>query len=117
MRLVYESLALKYRLVNEQICAASGSVTKVVHIVGGGSRNIMLNQFTADALGLPVVAGPEEATAAGNLMVQAKGLGLIRSLPDALPLIRGAFPIRDYRPGKTVAWDAVYERFKRLCGQ
>lgn len=115
MRLVYESLALKYRLVNEQICGVSGSPTRVVHIVGGGCRNIMLNQFTADALGVPVVAGPEEATAVGNLMTQAMGLGWIRSLPEALPVIRKAFPIRDYRPGNTPAWDAVYERFKRLC--
>jgi len=116
MRLVYESLALKYRLVNEQICRASGSTTRVVHIVGGGCRNIMLNQFTADALGVPVVAGPEEATAVGNLMTQAMGLGLIGSLPEALPIIREAFPIRDYRPGNTATWDAVYERFKKLCG-
>lgn len=115
MRVVYESLALKFRLVNDQICKTSGTVTKVVNMVGGGSRNIMLNQFTADALGVPVVAGPEEATAVGNLMVQAKGLGLIKSLPDALPMIRGAFPIQDYPPGETSTWDAVYERFKKLC--
>lgn len=116
MRLVYESLALKYRLVNEQICKVSGTQTKVVHIVGGGSRNIMLNQFTADAIGVPVVAGPEEATAVGNLMVQAKGLGLISDMRDALPIIRQAFPIRDYRPQSTTAWEAAYVRFKNICG-
>ena len=117
MRLVYESLALKYRLVNEQICRVAGSTTKVVHIVGGGCRNVMLNQFTADALGVPVVAGPEEATAVGNLMVQAQGLGLIGSLADAQPLIRQAFPIREYKPVAGVAWDAAYDRFKALCAR
>ncbi len=115
MRLVYESLALKYRLVNEQICRAAGSKTKAVHIVGGGCRNIMLNQFTADALGVPVVAGPEEATAVGNLMVQAQGLGLIKDLMAAQPMIRKAFPICDYQPRDTGVWDAVYNRFKALC--
>jgi rhamnulokinase len=95
IRTVYESLALKYRLVNEQICGASGTRTKVVHIVGGGSKNIMLNQFTADAVGLPVLAGPEEATA-------------------AQPIIRGAFPIREFKPVDTAAWEAAYRTFRAL---
>jgi hypothetical protein len=72
LRSVYESLALKYRLVNEQIGAASGTATKVVHIVGGGSKNRMLNQFTADALGIPVQAGPEGIR---FLLVSGKPLG------------------------------------------
>jgi len=114
LRIVYESLALKYRLVNEQIEQVTGKPSRVIHIVGGGSRNVMLNQYAANAIGLPVIAGPEEATAIGNCMVQALGLGLIRSLPEALPLIRSAFPIREYRPEDTSRWNQVYERFKRL---
>ena len=114
LRVVYESLALKYRAVNEQIVAVCGKPSKVVHIVGGGCRNVMLNQFTADALGLPVVAGPEEATAVGNCMVQALGLGVIRSLPEALPLIRQAFPIRDYAPKDPARWNQAYATFKTL---
>lgn len=114
LRAVYESLALKYRLVNEQICAVCGNTTKVVNIVGGGSKNKMLNQFTADALGLPVQAGPDEATAVGNLMVQALGLGIIKSMRDALPLIRQAFPIREYKPRDTVSWNKAYERFRKI---
>jgi rhamnulokinase len=113
-RVVYESLALKYRLVNEQICAASGTKTSAVNIVGGGSKNIMLNQFTADALGVPVLAGPEEATAVGNLMVQALGLGLIGSMADAQPIIREAFPIREYPPVNTGAWQSAYEKFRKI---
>jgi rhamnulokinase len=115
LRSVYESLALKYRLVNEQICAVSGTKTRVVNVVGGGSRNRLLNQFTADALAMPVLAGPEEATAVGNFMVQALGLGVIRSLPEALPLIRNAFPIREYRPENTAAWDKAFERFRKIA--
>lgn len=116
LRVVYESLALKYRLVNEQICRVSGTTSRAVHIVGGGSKNAMLNQFTADATGLPVVAGPEEATAVGNIMVQALGLGIIGSLRAALPLIRQTFPIKDFAPHDTPRWTRHYEPFKALCG-
>jgi len=114
VRAVYESLALKYRRVNEEICSASGTKTEVVNIVGGGSKNELLNQATADALGLPVLAGPEEATAVGNLMVQAVGLGIIASVGEALPLIRQAFPIKRYQPRDSAAWRAAYERFQAV---
>lgn len=116
LRAVYESLALKYRAVNEQISSVCGQSSKVVHIVGGGSKNAMLNQFTANALGLPVLAGPEEATAVGNMMVQAKGLGIIPSLLDALPLIKQAFPIKQYKPADGRTWDAAYKRFQEVLG-
>ncbi len=115
LRLVYESLALKYRMVNEQICSVCGKQSKAVNIVGGGSKNEMLNQFTADALGLPVFAGPEEATAVGNFMVQAMGLGIIRSMADALPIIKAAFPIKQYKPQDTKVWDKTYEQFCKIC--
>lgn len=114
LRMVYESLALKYRRINEDISRVYGRPTRVVHIVGGGSQNELLNQFTADAVGLPVLAGPVEATAVGNLMVQAMGLGLIRSLPDAIPMIKKAFPIRRYRPRDAAAWGRAYGKFKAL---
>lgn len=114
LRMVYESLALKYRMINEIIQKVTGRRNRVVHIVGGGSRNVMLNQYTADALGLPVIAGPEEATAVGNCMVQALGLGVIGSLREALPMIRQSFPISEYRPVDTAKWDRAYEAFKKL---
>jgi rhamnulokinase len=88
-----------------------------VHIVGGGSRNELLNQLTANACGLTVVAGPEEATAIGNAMVQALGLGVIAGMGDAQELIRAAFPIREYRPKERAAWDAAYLRFKAVSGE
>jgi len=111
VRIVYESLALKYRLVNELICKASNTKTAVVHIVGGGSKNAMLNQFTAEALGLPVVAGPDEATAAGNLMVQAMGLGLIGSMRGAIPMIKDAFTVKTFTPADHGAWENHYNKF------
>lgn len=116
IRTVYESLALKYRTVNEQISSVCGRTSKVVHIVGGGSKNEMLNQFTADALGIPVMAGPEEATAVGNMMVQAKGLGIIPSMQDALPLIKQAFPIKQYTPADRKTWEKAYKRFQGILG-
>ena len=116
LRMVYESLALKYRRINEDISRVCGRQSRVVHIVGGGSRNEMLNQFTADAVGLPVLAGPVEATAVGNLMVQAMGLGIIRSLPEAIPMIKQVFPIKQYQPRDTVAWGRAYERFLKIIG-
>lgn len=114
LRMVYESLALKYRMVNEVISKVSGKPSKVVHIVGGGCKNATLNQYTANAVGLPVIAGPEEATAVGNCMVQAVGLGIIGSLNDALPLIRQAFPIREYKPQDSGLWNQAYARFVKL---
>ena len=117
LRSVYESLALKYRAVGGEIASVSGKPNRVVHIVGGGSRNELLNQFTANACGLKVVAGPEEATAIGNAMVQAFGLGVISDMGDAQQLIRAGFPIREYRPKDRAAWDAAYQKFKAAAGE
>lgn len=114
LRCVYESLALKYRYVNEIICRVTDTETEAVHIVGGGSNNTLLNQFTADCLGVPTLAGPAEATAVGNLMVQAMAAGVIRDLGDAMPLIQAAFPIATVKPQDTAVWDAAYARFTRL---
>jgi sugar (pentulose or hexulose) kinase len=115
LRVVYESLALRYRYINETICRVCGKPSRVVHIVGGGSKNVMLNQATADAINLPVLAGPEECTAVGNFMVQAMGLGIIPNMASALPYIRSAFPIKEYTPCNSAAWNTAYERFKRIC--
>jgi sugar (pentulose or hexulose) kinase len=114
LRCVYESLALKYRYVNEVINRVTGTETEAVHIVGGGSNNPLLNQFTADCVGVPVLAGPKEATAVGNLMVQAIGAGIIPDLAAAMPLIKSTFPIATFTPQDTAAWDAAYRRFTKL---
>lgn len=114
LRMVYESLALKYRLVDRQLSAACRQPTRVIHIVGGGSRNHLLNQFTANATGLPVVAGPDEATAIGNLVTQSLGLGLISRIEEAIPMIREACEIRDYQPENQEAWREAISRFSKL---
>lgn len=114
LRCVYESLALKYRHVNEQINAVTDTTTDVVHIVGGGSNNELLNQFTANSIGVPVMAGPKEATAVGNIMVQAIGAEVVPNLAKAMPYIKKTFPIKEFEPQETAAWNSAYERFARL---
>ncbi|MGA2640387.1 MAG: rhamnulokinase family protein [Spirochaetia bacterium] len=114
LRTVYESLALKYRLVSEQISQVSGSPISVIHVVGGGSRNVFLNQLTANACGVKVVAGPEEATAVGNAMVQAIGLGVIKRLADAKAMIQAAFPIKQFAPIERETWDKAYARYRTV---
>ncbi len=114
LRSVYESLALKYRSVVESIARVSGTENRVIHIVGGGSRNVFLNQLTANACGLKVIAGPEEATAVGNAMAQALALGVIRRMSDAKPLIRGAFPIKEYTPRDHDTWEKAWESYRKI---
>lgn len=114
LRCVYESLALKYRNVNEQINAVTNTNTGVVHIVGGGSNNALLNQFTANSTGVPVMAGPKEATAVGNIMVQAIGAEVVPNLKKAMPYIKSAFPITKFAPHDTEAWNHAYARFVKL---
>jgi sugar (pentulose or hexulose) kinase len=116
LRSVYESLALKYRSVADLVARVTGEQHAVVHVVGGGSRNTFLNQLTANACGMKVVAGPEEATAVGNAVVQAMALGVIRKLPDAKAMIRSAFPIREFTPQAREEWEQQYGRFRRVTG-
>ena len=114
LRAVLESLALNYRMVAGEIGEASGTPARIVHIVGGGSRNDALNQMTADACGLKVVAGPEEATAVGNAAVQGMALGIYKHLSHARRIIRASFPIREFRPKDTESWDRAYARFRAV---
>jgi rhamnulokinase len=83
-------------------------------IVGGGARNVLLNQLTANALKRPVVAGPSEATAIGNLLVQLHALGEVGGLDDLREIVRVSFPTTRYEPEDPGAWDGAYERFLRL---
>ncbi len=115
LRCVYESLALRYRYISELITSVCGKESRQVNIVGGGSQNEKLNQFTANAVGVPVKAGPVEGTAVGNFMVQALGLGIISNMQEALPYIQEAFPISEYAPEDTGQWAGVYETFKGIC--
>lgn len=114
MRAVYESLALKYRHALDNMIAVSGKTVDKLHIIGGGSQNALLCQMTADAIGRPVVAGPTEATAAGNAVVQLIALGELANVAEARQMLSQTFETVTYEPKDTAAWEAQYERFKQL---
>jgi rhamnulokinase len=114
VRCILESLALEYRWGSEKLRELSGKALPVIHIIGGGSRNRLLNQLTADATGREVIAGPVEATAIGNILLQAIALGHVSSLPDARALVRRSFEVTSYEPQINPAWDDAYSRYLAL---
>jgi rhamnulokinase len=111
VRCALESLALKYRLVLERLEEILGHRLEPIHIVGGGAQNHLLNQFTADATGRQVLAGPVEATAAGNIITQAMALGHIASLEEGRQVVRGSFDVVTYEPTSQSKWEEAYVRF------
>jgi rhamnulokinase len=112
IRCALESLALCYRWVLDRLEKLTGQRIEVIHIVGGGSQNALLNQFTADACARPVLAGPVEATAIGNVLTQALGLGILGSLAEAREVVRRSFEVRMFTPRQPDAWQAPYQRFR-----
>jgi rhamnulokinase len=114
VRCAYESLALRYCEVLGWLEELTGNRIEVIHIVGGGSQNQILNQFTADACQCPVVAGPVEATALGNLLVQVRASGELSSLADMRRVIRQSSDVKTYQPGKADAWQNATARFAKL---
>jgi sugar (pentulose or hexulose) kinase len=114
IRTCLESLALTYRRTLEGLQDILGRRIDVIHIVGGGSQNELLNQMTADACGRVVIAGPAEATAAGNLLVQAMALGDVASLSELRSIVRESFEVKRYEPRDTTAWESAYNRFREL---
>jgi rhamnulokinase len=113
-RVILESLALAYRHTLEILQEISGRQISVINIIGGGSLNSLLNQFTADCTGLEVRAGPVEATAIGNLLVQAMAMGEIEDLQELREIVRDSFPQQIYSPSRNPAWDMAYERFRKF---
>ncbi len=116
VRCCLESLALRYRWCVERLEQILGTSIKTIHIVGGGSKNVLLNQFTADATGRVVHAGPVEATAMGNVLIQAMGRGRIDSLADLRAVVARSFPVTTYEPRNTQAWTEASGRFQNLLG-
>jgi rhamnulokinase len=114
VRCALESLALCYLYVLERLEQLTGRRLDVIHVVGGGSQNALLNQLTADACNRQVLAGPVEATAAGNVLVQAIGLGVLRSLAEAREVVRNSFDVSTFTPRNPDAWHKPYERFVSL---
>jgi rhamnulokinase len=113
-----ESLALKYALVLDGIERLTRTRIEVIHVVGGGSQNELLNQFTANATGRSVLAGPVEATVLGNLLVQARAFGEIESLADIRGVVKASSDLREFQPepGSRTAWEEARARFSRLLG-
>ena len=116
MRCIYESLALKYRYAIEQLSAVTGRTFTTLHVLGGGTKDRLLCQMTADCCGLTVKAGPVEATALGNIMIQLKALGLLDSITQGRRLIAETEVIKTYTPSTQnyAEWNAAYDRFKTL---
>ena len=114
MRCIYESLALFYRVVLRRLERLIGRKIERLHIVGGGSQATMLNQFTANALKIPVLAGPTECTATGNLLIQAIALGHLPSHAAAREVVRRSFELKTITPQSAAEWDAAAARFEKL---
>jgi rhamnulokinase len=114
IRCILESLALLYRRTLRQLASVTGRKLGRLHIVGGGSRNVLLNQFAANACQVPVITGPVEATAAGNVLVQAIGLGHLPSLAAAREVVRNSFDTETVEPADAAVWDAANARFEPL---
>jgi len=113
-RVILESLALRYRQVLESLEILGGREISVIHIVGGGSRNSVLNQFVADATGRRVVAGPSEATAIGNILVQAMGAGELAGLDAIRAVVRRSFPPVTVEPRAAGDWENAYRRYRSI---
>ena len=113
-RAILEGLALRYRMVLEELRQVSVHPINRLHVIGGGGRNRMLCQFTADATGLPVIAGPVEATAIGNILVQAMAAGVVGSIAEMRHLVAQSSPLERYQPRASQAWDRAYARFREL---
>lgn len=115
VRTVLESLALAYRHVLELLQSVAEYQVDVIHIVGGGSRNELLNQMTADATGRPVLAGPVEATVIGNALAQLIALGELENLQQARQLVATMEALGRYEPQDRSAWDEAYGRYRELA--
>ncbi len=113
IRTAIESLALKYRQVLHWLEQLTGNRIATIHVVGGGTQNRQLCQATADACQRPVAAGPVEATAIGNLLVQAIAAGDVGSVAEARAIVRESFTVENYEPRDSAAWDEAYARFVR----
>ena len=113
VRAILEGLAFKYRWVVERIEEVTGMELDCLHIVGGGIQNELLCRFTANAIGKKVITGPIEATASGNILMQAKATGQIKSLAQARKIVRNSFELKEYQPQDVLLWREQYEKIKR----
>jgi len=116
-RAILESLALRYRMVLEELRRVSPQPINRLHLIGGGARNRTLCQFAADATGLPVLAGPVEATAIGNLLTQGIAAGAVKSVAEMRRIVAQSFAIEQYQPRAREAWESAYRHFCDMAAQ
>jgi rhamnulokinase len=116
-RCIFDSLALRYRQVFTYLTEMADFPIEVLHIIGGGSLNKYLNQFTANATGAPVLAGPEEGTAIGNIMLQAKAAGLVKDIWEMRKIIADSLQLKRFEPADKAEWDAAYKKFQEITAQ
>jgi rhamnulokinase len=114
VRCILESLSLLYRVTLEEIEQLTGRTIRRLHIVGGGSRNALLNEFATNATNRRVIAGPVEATAIGNVLIQAIALGDVKSLTSLRRIVRDSFALQTYQPRLAEDWQPAYDRFLGL---
>jgi sugar (pentulose or hexulose) kinase len=115
VRVLLECLAMKYREEMNRLEEVAGKKIDCLHVVGGGSQNELLNQFTANTIGKKVVAGPAEATAVGNVLMQARATGQIRRLADGRGLVRNSFALKEYQPKDTATWKKQYKKRQEVA--
>ncbi|HDR52138.1 MAG TPA: rhamnulokinase, partial [Mariniphaga anaerophila] len=113
-RCIYESLALKYKYTLKQIETITGTRVEKLHIIGGGANNELLNRFTANVTGIHVTAGPIEATAIGNIMMQAKALNVVGSLSEIREVVRNSFNMESFFPESGYDWETAFVNFTKL---
>lgn len=114
MRCIYESLALKYRFAVDQLKTATGKTFTALHVLGGGTKDRLLCQMSANSTHLPVEAGPIEATALGNIIIQLVALGDLRDIPEGRALIARTEALKHYEPTETAEWDKAYETYRTI---
>ncbi len=111
IRLIITSIALKHRYIFEKAAKITGRRLRGINIFGGGSRNSLMNQLTANVMGIPVYAGPEEATAVGNILIQASGMGIVKSIQELRSIVRNSFNIRVFEPRDEEKYEDIYSAF------
>ena len=114
IRCIFDSLAMRYKQVFKDLQDMAPFPIEQLHIIGGGSQNELLNQFTSNALGVPVIAGPTEATAIGNVMMQAKACKMVGSIQEMRSLIRSSVQTTTFEPKGTNLWDDAYPKYLRV---
>lgn len=114
VRCIFDSLALKYKYVLEHLRKMAPFPIEKLHVIGGGSKNKLLNQFTANATGIEVVAGPAEATAIGNIMMQARGIGAVDTLEEMREIIHNSIELDVFYPQNTDLWNNAYKSFLQI---